>query len=147
MPCSDSSSSFVLFLDKEDKFIKFEYAKITCGQEIKADRNFQNNLKGYSLEDILKKTFLEIQENLNLKDEESLFIVYSEWELLRISIINFLGQDYEENMDEDRCQIISIERIEEGTEIALLVLPPKEFPKIISCGIKQQQEERMKNGE
>ena len=34
MPCSDSSSSIAIRLDHEEKFVSFDFAKITCGRPI-----------------------------------------------------------------------------------------------------------------
>ena len=40
-----------------------------------------------------------------------------------------------EDIDRDRCRITSIEYDETGIEIAEVILPPKELPKILPCSL------------
>ena len=134
MPCSDSSSSISLKLDPEEKFRSFDYAKITCGREITAHTGFAKYLKGKSLPEILTISFRQVQTDLAeiLKDDETKFILYLEWDALRAAIAQYLGIE-DEHIDKERCMITSIEETEEGTEIAQVILPPKELPKISAC--------------
>lgn len=134
MPCSDSSSSIAIKLDREEKFLSFEYAKITCGQEITAQTGLSEYLKGKSLLEIIDLAFPQVTKDLNTPKEEAQFILYLEWAALRSAIAQYLGKDDEE-LDAQRCQIASIDYTHEGIEIAEIILPPKEMPKIVSCGI------------
>ena len=70
-------------------------------------------------------------------EEEERFVFYLEWDALRATIAQYLGVDDDE-IDKDRCQITSIEHDENGQEIALVILPPKELPKILPCGLGDQ---------
>ena len=136
MPCSDSSSSIFLKLDHNENFLSFDYAKITCGREITADTGLVKYFKGKSLEEISQISFAKIVDALKLVDEESQFILYMEWDALRSSIAQYQGL-HDERIDTDRCKIISIEHTEEGIDIAQIILPPKELPKILPCNLGQ----------
>ncbi len=139
MPCSDSSSSISLKLTPDEKFISFEYAKITCGQEISADTGLNKYLKKKDLTEILQIPFQTIQDDLMPSNEEAQFVLYSEWDALRSAIGQFLGIN-DPNIDVDRCQITSIDYTERGIEIAEVILPPKELPKILPCSLAKQNQ-------
>lgn len=139
MPCSDSSSSMVIRLDAEERFIGFEYAKITCGREITGSTGLSDYFKGYALPAILDTKFSELSRALKVEAEEDQFILYLEWDVLRAGIALYLGVD-DPHIDTDRCVITSIETDENGTEIAEVVLPPKELPKILPCNLAEQSE-------
>lgn len=137
MPCSDSSSSMVIFLDQEDNFIKFEYAKITCGSEITGKTGLNAFFAHKSLHDIITISFDQIMTHLEIKDEETQFILYMEWDALRSAVGQYLGSD-QQDIDINRCRVTSIDHTEEGTEVALVILPPKELPKILPCSLAKQ---------
>lgn len=134
MPCSDSSSSMVIKLDGEENFLSFEYAKITCGREITAQTGLSDYLKGKDLTQILNLSFAQITQDLNVPEEEAQFILYLEWAALRAAIAQYLGRG-DEDLDAERCQITSIDYTEKGIEIAEVILPPKELPKILPCSL------------
>ena len=66
-------------------------------------------------------------------DEEKQFILYLELEALKAGIVEYLGITHL-GVENDRCRVTSIEHTEDYIELALVILPPKELPKIISCG-------------
>ena len=134
MPCSDSSSSIALKLDAAERFISFDFAKITCGREINTNDSYSHYCKGKTLDEVLDTSYLQVVSDLSLVDEEQKFILYLEWDALRSAIVQYLGIDHAE-VDQTRCRITSIESTEQGTEVALVILPPKELPKIIACGL------------
>lgn len=134
MPCSDSSSSIVIQIDLEENFLDFRYAKITCGREIDGKTSLSKYLLGKTLPNILQLDFLQIILDLKLKEEESQFILYLEWDALCCAIGQYLGID-NANIDTERCSISSVEQKKEGTEISLIILPPKEMPKILPCNL------------
>ena len=135
MPCSDSSSSIVIRLDNNERLISFEFAKITCGRAINAETEYQKYCKGKTLDEILKFGFSQTVQTLNLeKDEEKQYVLYLEWDALRSTIAQYLGIDIE-GIDRERCKITSITYDETGIEIAEVVLPPKELPKILPCSL------------
>lgn len=133
MSCSDSSSSIVMRLDNEENFISFDFAKITCGQEIASATGYENYCSGKSLQEIFAISYNQAQKDLNLQTEEQQFILYLEWDALRSTIAQYLGME-DIDVDMERSQIIAIEHSEEGVEVALVIFPPQEMPKIISCG-------------
>ena len=137
MPCSDSSSSISLQLDSEEKFISFEYAKITCGSPIDGKTGLSKYLTGKDLREILNIPFSKIIQDLNIIEDEGKFILYLEWDALRSAIAQYVGTD-DASIDQERCQITSIEHTENGIEIAEVILPPKELPKIVSCSVKNK---------
>ena len=138
MPCSDSSSSISIKLDPEEKFISFEYAKITCGQGIDGKTGLSDYFSGKPLNEIIETSFQKITNDLDIKEEDSQFILYMEWDALRSAVAQYLGID-DPTIDKDRCRITSIEHTEEGIEVAEVILPPKELPKILPCSLTKKE--------
>lgn len=134
MPCSDSSSSIALRLDNHERFLSFEFAKITCGKEITSHTDYNNYCRGKALKEILRISYREAVENLKAEEEEEQFILYLEWDALRSAVAQYLGI-HDKDIDNDRCRIASIEHDEEGVGIVQVILPPKEMPKILPCGL------------
>jgi len=143
MPCSDSSSSLSIKFDHDERFLDFDFAKITCGREITAKTGYSTYCVGRTLPEILEIPFTRAIEDLGLKTEEEQFILYLEWDALRATIAQYLGVDVED-IDRDRCLITSIEQSEEGIEAALVILPPKELPKILPCSLADTEKEGQK---
>lgn len=136
MPCSDSSSGLNIRLDANERLVKFEFAKITCSSEIGGGRKLSQFCEGKALEEILGIDFRMLVSALNLNsDEESQFILYMELDALKSAIVQYLGIEYE-GVDIERCKISSIEQTEDSIDIALVILPPKELPKILPCSLK-----------
>ena len=135
MPCSDSSSSIAIRLDHEERLVSFDFAKITCGREIDAKTDYQKYCQGRSLTEILSLKFSQIVRDLNLQiDEERQFVVYLEWDALRTAIAEYLGIETD-GIDRTRCKITSIAHDEKGIEIAEVILPPAQMPKILPCNL------------
>ena len=135
MPCSDSSSSIAIRLDQQERLVSFDFAKITCGRAITADTEYQKYCKGKTFEEILKLNFSETVKILNLQaDEEKQYVLYLEWDALRSAIAQYLGIEVE-GIDRERCKITSITHDQDGIEIAEVVFPPKEMPKILPCSL------------
>ena len=139
MPCSDSSSGLNIRLDPNERLIKFEFAKITCSSEIGGGTGLSAFCAGRTLEDILDLDFYMVVSALNLnEDEENRFILYLELDALKAGIAQYLGIDHPA-VDADRCRITSIEHNEDYIEIAQVILPPKELPKILPCSLKDRE--------
>lgn len=138
MPCSDSSSSMVIHLDAEENFLRFEYAKITCGSEIGGKTGLNIFFQQKPLNTIITTSFDQIVTSLNMTEEENQFVLYMEWDALRAAVGQYSGVE-NENIDINRCQITSINHTETGTEVALVILPPKELPKILPCGLAKNK--------
>lgn len=134
MPCSDSTSSIALKIDHGERFVSFEFAKITCGREITAKTGYNSYCRGKPLTEIIIISFTEVVNALNIHEEEEQYILYLEWDALRSAIAQYLGVDIE-GVDKERCQIASIEHDEKGIEIAQVILPPREMPKILPCSL------------
>ena len=67
-------------------------------------------------------------------DEEAQFILYMELDALKSAVAQFLGIEHE-GVDAERCKITSVEYGDEFIDIALVILPPKELPKILPCSL------------
>lgn len=134
MPCSDSSSSIAICLDHEERFISFDFAKITCGREITAKTGYDTYCAGKTLQEIVALPYERVARELKNADEETRFILYLEWDALRSAIAQYLGIE-DTQIDADRCRISGINYDERGMEIAMVILPPKELPKILPCSL------------
>lgn len=121
-------------MDIEEKFISFDFAKITCGREITADTGYSKYCQGRELSDILDIPFIQTIVDLRLKEEESQYVLYLEWDALRSAIAQYLGLE-NTTIDKDRCQITAIEHSGQAIEVAMVILPPKELPKILPCSL------------
>ena len=139
MPCSDSSSSIALKFDSDERFVSFDFAKITCGREIAAKTGYSTYCVGWELSEILKIPYAQAVTDLKLQDEEWQFILYLEWDALRSAIAQYLG-DGNTEYDKERCMITSNEHTDEGIEVAMVILPPKELPKILPCSLGDNKE-------
>ena len=89
---------------------------------------------GKSLSEIIKTSFARANHDLAPKDEEAKFILYLEWDALRSAIAQYIGIE-DETIDKNRCQVTSIDYTSEGIEVAEVILPPKELPKILPCSL------------
>ena len=135
MPCNDSSSGLNIRLDLEERMVRFDFAKITCSREITGQTGYSAYCCGKSLEEILVQDITTVARDLNLgEDEEKQFIFHLEFEALRSGIAQYLGLDHPA-IDVQRCQITSIEYTNDFIEIAQVILPPKEMPKILPCSL------------
>ena len=133
MPCSDSSSGLNMRLDSQERLLSFEFAKITCSSEISAQTGLSSYCHSKTLTEILELDFHMVVSVLNLnEDQEKQFILYLELEALKAGIAQYLGIDHP-SYDAQRCRITSIEHTDDYIEIAQVILPPKELPKIIPC--------------
>lgn len=142
MPCNDSSSGLNIRLDLNERLVKFDFAKITCSREITGNTGYSEYCQGQSLEEILAHDFHSLVGALKIgEDEEKQFILHLEWDALRAGIGQYLGIDHP-SIDAERCRITSIEHTDEWIELALVILPPKELPKILPCGLADKNKEK-----
>ena len=131
MPCKDTSSKVTVYLDVEDRLVDFDFSKITCSKEISGGTGYFEYCKGKSAEEIVQFDFQEPLESLNPETDEDQFFLYLEWDALRTSIAQYLGDV--SNIDQNRYQVASITCDEEGIAIVQVIHPPEKMPKIISC--------------
>ena len=138
MPCSESSSGLNIRLDLNGRLVKFDFAKITCSSEIGRGKKLSQFCAGKTLEEVLDLDFRMLVSVLSLnEDEESQFILYMELDALKSAVAQYLGVDYQ-GVDMERCKISSIEYGDEFIDIALVILPPKELPKILPCSLSDR---------
>jgi hypothetical protein len=130
----------VIQLDPNELFIDYQYAKITCGQQIKEKKGLSRFFVGRSIPEILAIGFDEINAALKPETEEDQFVLYLEWDALRAALALYLGVE-NDSIDIDRCAITSIEHTPEGIEVAEVILPPKELPKILPCSLANQHKD------
>ena len=90
------------------------------------------------LKELLSVSYRDAAAALKLSAEDEQFILYMEWDALRSALAQYLGMD-DEDIDGERCQITSIDSDDEGTEVAMVILPPKELPKILPCSLGDKQ--------
>ena len=139
MPCSDSSSGLNMRLDLNERLVQFDFAKITCSSEIAGAKALSRFCAGRSLEEVLGLAFRMLVSALNLSgDEEAQFILYMELDALKAAIVQYLGIEHE-GVDSGRCKISSVEHGGEFIDIAVVILPPKELPKILPCSLSDRK--------
>lgn len=136
MPCKDTTSRVTVYLDSDDRLTDFDFSKITCRKEIGGGTGYLAYCKGKSAEEILRLEFQESLDFLELETSEEQFFLYLEWDALRTSIAQYLGNDAD--IDGDKYQIASISSDEAGTTIVQVIRPPETMPNIVSCRKREQ---------
>ena len=122
-------------MDLNERLVKFDFAKITCSSAIERGESLSRFCAGKTLEEILGLDFRMLVSVLDLNaDEEAQFILYVTLDALKSAIVEYLGIDYQ-GVDGERCKISSIDHGDEFIDIALVILPPKELPKILPCSL------------
>ncbi len=90
------------------------------------------------MEEVLDLDFRMLVSALDLNgNEEGQFILYLELDALKAAIAQYLGVEYP-GVDTQRCKISSVEYGDEFVDIALVILPPKELPKILPCSLSER---------
>ena len=136
MPCKDTASKVIVFLDDNDRLIDFDFSKITCSKEIGGGTGYLEYCKGKSVEEIMQVDFQMSLEFLNPETDEDQFFLYLEWDALRTSIAQYLGNI--SNIDQNRYQVASITCDKIGVTIVQIIQPPEQMPKIVSCKKRAQ---------
>ena len=127
-------------LDLNERLVKFDFAKITCSSEIGGGKKLSQFCAGKTLEEILDLDFRMLVSVLDLNiDEEAQFVLYMELDALKSAVAQYLGVECQ-GVDVDRSKISSIERGDEFIDIALVILPPKELPKILPCSLSDRKD-------
>jgi len=120
-------------LDSQERLLSFQFAKVTCSSEISAQTGLCSFCHLKTLPEILELDFSMLVSALNLnEDQERQFVLYLELEALKAAIAQYLCIEHPA-YDAERCRITSIEHSGDSIDIALIILPPKELPKITSC--------------
>ncbi|MBU0468891.1 MAG: hypothetical protein KKD07_03050 [Candidatus Omnitrophica bacterium] len=124
MSCSNIPTKVLLKLDKEDRFVSFNFVKLACKCSESPNDKICNYLKGQTLNEIFEISLSKAFDDLNITLEEDEFMFKLELDALKAAIANYLGID-NETVDKERCQILSIYHDDEGTSINMVILPPK----------------------
>lgn len=131
MPCKDTTSRVTVLLDQEDCLVDFDFSKISCNKEIGGGTGYLEYCKGKSIDEIMRLEFQELLDFLAPESTEGQFFIYLEWDALRTSLAQYLGEVAD--IDQEKYQISSITSDEKGTTIVQVICPPEKIPDIISC--------------
>lgn len=131
MPCKDTTSRVIVLLDQEDCLVDFDFSKISCNKEIGGGTGYLEYCKGKSIDEIMRLEFQEPLDFLAPESTEGQFFIYLEWDALRTSLAQYLGEVAD--IDQEKYQISSITSDEKGTTIVQVICPPEKIPDIISC--------------
>ena len=131
MPCKDTTSRVTVLLDQEDCLVDFDFSKISCNKEIGGGTGYLEYCKGKSIDEIMRLEFQEPLDFLAPESTEGQFFIYLEWDALRTSLAQYLGEVAD--IDQEKYQISSIASDEKGTKIVQVICPPEKIPDIISC--------------
>ncbi len=136
MPCKDTTSRVTVLLDQEDCLVDFDFSKISCNKEIGGGTGYLEYCKGKSIDEIMRLEFQEPLDFLAPGSTEGQFFIYLEWDALRTSLAQYLGEVAD--IDQEKYQISSITSDEKGTTIVQVICPPEKIPDIISCKKKSR---------
>jgi NifU-like protein involved in Fe-S cluster formation len=131
MPCKDTTSRVTVLLDQEDCLVDFDFSKISCNKEIGGGTGYLEYCKGKSIDEIMRLEFQALLDFLAPASTEDQFFIYLEWDALRTSLAQYLGEVAD--IDQEKYQISSITSDEKGTTIVQVICPPEKIPDIISC--------------
>jgi NifU-like protein involved in Fe-S cluster formation len=131
MPCKDTTSRVTVLLDQEDCLVDFDFSKISCNKEISGGTEYLEYCKGKSIDEIMRLEFQEPLEFLAPESTEDQLFIYLEWDALRTSLAQYLGEVAD--IDQEKYQISSITSDEKGTTIVQVICPPEKMPDLISC--------------
>jgi len=131
MPCKDTTSRVTVLLDQEGCLVDFDFSKISCNKEIGGGTGYLEYCKGKSIDEIMRLEFQELLDFLAPESTEDQFFIYLEWDALRTSLAQYLGEVAD--IDQEKYQISSITSDEKGTTIVQVICPPEKIPDIISC--------------
>jgi hypothetical protein len=111
--------------------VDFDFSKISCNKEIGGGTGYLEYCKGKSIDEIMRLEFQELLDFLAPESTEDQFFIYLEWDALRTSLAQYLGEVAD--IDQEKYQISSITSDEKGTTIVQVICPPEKIPDIISC--------------
>ena len=119
MPCKDTTSRVTVLLDQEDCLVDFDFSKISCNKEISGGTEYLEYCKGKSIDEIMRLEFQEPLEFLAPESTEDQLFIYLEWDALRTSLAQYLGEVAD--IDQEKYQISSITSDEKGTTIVQVI--------------------------
>jgi hypothetical protein len=137
MPCKDTTSKISILLDGNDHLLNFEFSKMTCQKEVGGGTGFLDYCLGKSVDSLSQMEFQDINDELELHDTESQFLLFLEWSALGAALDQYQG--ILPPNDQEQYQIATIAYESDQVEIKQMVLAPSEMPKIIPCRKKNTE--------
>ena len=137
MPCKDTTSKINILLDGNDHLLNFDFSKMTCQKEVGGGTGFLDYCLGKSVDTLSELEFQDINDDLELHDTESQFLLFLEWSALGAALDQYQGK-LSPN-DQEQYQIATIAYESDQVEIKQMVLAPSEMPKIIPCRKKSME--------
>ena len=137
MPCKDTTSKISILLDGSDHLLNFEFSKMTCQKEVGGGTGFLDYCLGKSVDTLSEMEFQDINDDLELHDTESQFLLFLEWSALGAALDQYQGK-LSPN-EQEQYQIATIAYESDQVEIKQMVLAPSEMPKIIPCRKKTME--------
>jgi hypothetical protein len=127
MTCSNNTSTIIIRLDKDERFVSFIYQRSFCGQVINEKSIYSQLCQGKTLTEILHADFPSVLKSIPTPGEEDRFLLFMEWDALRSALGQYLGLD-DADIDVARCQTVAVKHDDEGIEITQFILPPSRLP-------------------
>jgi len=127
MSCPNNTSTIIIRLDKDERFVSFVYQRSFCGQVVNEQSPYSPFCQGKTLAEIIQIYFQAVLQNVPTSGEEDRFLLFIEWDALRSALGQYLGHDDGE-IDVSRCQTVAVKHDEDGIEITQFILPPSRLP-------------------
>lgn len=127
MSCPNDSSTIIIRIDKEERFVSYIYQRSYCGQAVTGNRLYEQFCFGKTLPEILALDFSSILKTIVIDSEEERFLLFVEWDAVRSAIGQYLGVE-DEGIDVARCQTVAVKHDDDGSEITQFILPPNRLP-------------------
>jgi hypothetical protein len=131
MPCDDTSESITVVLDARERLKYFLFEKLTCGKIVPLSGRLNALCHGMDIDALGALRLEEVVAALDVRDEETYFLVDKELDALQSAIANYVGSGLD--ADAARCKIESIDFGPESVTIRQLILAPKPKTRIPSC--------------
>jgi NifU-like protein involved in Fe-S cluster formation len=126
MTCTPGIFNIFVQLDKNDNLLSFKTTGVSCGKSMSADFILSDYLNGKPIKDLFKISLLQIVEENDIEDDEEQFIYNLKWDALKCALAQYIGLE-DDDIEKDRCQIISVDDNDKMTQITGIILPPQEI--------------------
>lgn len=138
MPCKDSTALVSVVLDKEERVVRFDFSKITCGKTIGGGTGFEDLCRGRTVADLMDIEFSEFSRRLGTTTTEEQFLLFLEWDAFQSTILQYRGEG--QALDTERYQVESILYDVDEIEIRQVIRPPTEMPRPTPCSRQSKSE-------
>lgn len=136
MPCQDTHAVVEIQVDQNQRLQYFDFVKNTCQQSIGQSGLCLKSFKGMLVSDILASDFRDEWNELSSQDEQDEFLLFMQWQALTSSLKVLLG---EEDAGLLGIDVVMLEMDNGVMQAKMLVNPPREMPKIVSCASQQRK--------